>query len=247
MTPDQPISVVLQNVIQKNFPDDYKQRCIETEAEKIQDLTALPLFLLPSVAFPGQSFPLHIFEPRYKLMIRRCLAGSRRFGLVCATASHPNGGDVGCLLDITDLQVLADGRSFLNTVGTRRFKVLDKWLQDGYMNGKVQLFSDIGAGDPAALQESIQLVEEIQLKIQEIVAGEHACGGMKQLVKSLGEMPPKNNPERFSFWVASKLPLTAAQALLFLSGTSSAERLRLEIELINHGTSSPHSANCCMQ
>ena len=37
---------------------------------------------------------------------------------------------------------LPDGRSYVDTIGTKRFKILDRWIQDGYMCGKVQIFSD---------------------------------------------------------------------------------------------------------
>lgn len=67
MVPEQPISVVLQNIIQRNFPDEYKERTKELEDEKVQDLMAMPLFLLSTIAFPEQEFPLHIFEPRLVL------------------------------------------------------------------------------------------------------------------------------------------------------------------------------------
>jgi len=39
----------------------------------------MPIFTLNSVVFPGQEFPMHIFEPRYRLMIRRCLEGDRKY------------------------------------------------------------------------------------------------------------------------------------------------------------------------
>ena len=42
----------------------------------------LPLFPLNTVLFPGQMLPLHIFEDRYRLMIRRCLAEDLPFGVV---------------------------------------------------------------------------------------------------------------------------------------------------------------------
>lgn len=43
-----------------------------------EDLALLPLFPLPNaVLFPGTELPLHIFEPRYRAMTERALAGSR--------------------------------------------------------------------------------------------------------------------------------------------------------------------------
>ncbi len=42
----------------------------------------LPLFPLNTVLFPGQTLPLHIFEPRYRQMIADCLQADRTFGVV---------------------------------------------------------------------------------------------------------------------------------------------------------------------
>ena len=42
----------------------------------------LPLFPLDVVLFPGELLPLHIFEPRYRRMVARCLETDHRFGLI---------------------------------------------------------------------------------------------------------------------------------------------------------------------
>lgn len=49
----------------------------------------VPIFVC-SIAFPYVQCPLHIFEPKYRLMIRECLeSGSRRFGM-CSPANNDN-------------------------------------------------------------------------------------------------------------------------------------------------------------
>ena len=48
-----------------------------------QDLAALPVFPLPNVVlFPGQLLPLHIFEPRYRELVKEVLAGRKLMGIV---------------------------------------------------------------------------------------------------------------------------------------------------------------------
>lgn len=44
----------------------------------------IPLFPLNVVLFPGMMLPLHIFEERYKVMIKECLETGQSFGVVLA-------------------------------------------------------------------------------------------------------------------------------------------------------------------
>ncbi len=56
--------------------------------------TRLPMFPLSAVLFPYASMPLHVFEPRYRALMRDCLAGDPRFGVVLIErGSEVGGGD----------------------------------------------------------------------------------------------------------------------------------------------------------
>ena len=58
----------------------------------------IPIFPLNLVLFPGNSLPLHIFEPRYKTMIRDSMDNRTPFGIVLATE---NGlARIGCTLHV---------------------------------------------------------------------------------------------------------------------------------------------------
>ncbi len=86
------------------------------------DVMELPLFPLNVVLFPGQTLPLHIFEPRYRVMIQRCIEESQPFGVVLAqddddTAPHA----IGTAARITQVERLPDGRMNILTVGVERF------------------------------------------------------------------------------------------------------------------------------
>src|SRR6476619_6087051 len=76
-------------------------------------ISDLPVFPLPLVLLPGELLPLHIFEPRYRELVGRCLAGPEPFGVVLDDDTGVR--EVGCLArDLTVLERLADGR--LNVV-----------------------------------------------------------------------------------------------------------------------------------
>lgn len=95
----------------------------------------IPLFPLPGVAlFPELPLPLHIFEPRYRAMLKDALAGSRFIGIV----QHRPGleGDplpvfsIGCAGRIEGVAVLDDGRSNIVLRGVSRFHI-DEELKEG--------------------------------------------------------------------------------------------------------------------
>ena len=97
-------------------------------------MTRLAMFPLGSVLFPHQLVPLHVFEPRYREMTVRCLAGDRRFGVVLIERGHEvGGGDVrfttGTVAHIVEAAELPDGRFLLEAVGRERLRV-DRWLPD---------------------------------------------------------------------------------------------------------------------
>ena len=83
----------------------------------------LPIFVC-LLAFPSLKYPLYIFEPRYQLMIRRCVElGSRMFGM-CAFSEDPDKefSDYGTILRIENVSFLPDGRSIVETTAVRRYR-----------------------------------------------------------------------------------------------------------------------------
>ncbi len=81
----------------------------------------LPLFPLDLVLLPGVPLPLHIFEPRYKEMIRECLDQKRPFGIV--RAKDESFVNIGCTADIMNvLKTYPDGRMNILVEGQKRFE-----------------------------------------------------------------------------------------------------------------------------
>ncbi|PWN18634.1 hypothetical protein BCV69DRAFT_68918 [Microstroma glucosiphilum] len=138
----------------------YHERALTIEEEERQTSSWMPIFVC-TLAFPTMPTNLHIFEPRYKLMIRRCLQGPGpgRFGMVLPSRSStgpvPGLHEYGTMLEIKNHTMLLDGRSMLETVGWRRFRLLEKNGVDGYTTGRVEYFDDISSGEVAAEEESV--------------------------------------------------------------------------------------------
>lgn len=106
----------------------------------------LPLFPLNTVLFPGMPLPLHIFEERYKRMIRYCMDKSQPFGVVLIRQGSEALGplaephDIGCTARILEIQPLAEGRMNIITLGENRFRILSTHSQEEYLMGQVELF-----------------------------------------------------------------------------------------------------------
>ena len=97
-------------------------------------VTELPMFPLGGVLFPSMVLPLHVFEPRYRALVRDCLDGDGEFGVVLIERGSEVGGDdvrtdVGTMAHILQAEELDDGRWVVAAVGTRRLRVRS-WLPD---------------------------------------------------------------------------------------------------------------------
>jgi uncharacterized protein len=89
----------------------------------------VPIFPLPgAILFPRSQLPLHIFEPRYREMVRDAIEGPGRIGMI---QPHRLDDDnqaplygVGCVGDIVGVEELDDGRFNIVLLGTNRFRLV---------------------------------------------------------------------------------------------------------------------------
>ena len=125
------------------FPNEYVDRQMAIERDERDARLDTPIFVC-TLAFPGMPTILHVFEPRYRLMIRRCIESSNpRFGMVLPARGtgppHLQGVmEHGTMLEIQSVQMLPDGRSMVETVGTHRFRLVERGNLDGYTVGRIE-------------------------------------------------------------------------------------------------------------
>jgi Lon protease-like protein len=128
-------------------------------------MAVLPVFPLGTTLVPAGVLPLHVFEERYRQLVRDCLAGEPEFGVVMIERGSEVGGgevrtDVGTVARILEAQELPDGRWALGTVGVRRFRVR-AWLPDDpYPLADVDDWPDPEPGEEVAarLDEVVSLL-----------------------------------------------------------------------------------------
>lgn len=103
--------------------------------------TRIPLFPLNVVLLPGAALPLHIFEPRYRAMVRHCLATKSEFGMVLAGGSSV--APIGCTTEIVRvLQEYPTGESDIFTEGRAAFRIRDVLSEKDYHEALVEYLSD---------------------------------------------------------------------------------------------------------
>src|SRR6516162_4004208 len=119
----------------------------------------IPLFPLNVVLLPGTSLPLHIFEPRYKEMVKDCLGGKSEFGMLLAL---PKGvAKVGCTAEILEVvKRYPDGRMDILTVGRAPFRVVELFSENPLLEGQVDYLEDREApGNPVVERQLVELYE----------------------------------------------------------------------------------------
>jgi len=189
----------------------------------------LPLFPLPDVVlFPQEVLPLHIFEPRYRMLLRTAMAEDRRFGVIRWDPQERRMADVGCCAEIIHCQTQEDDRSNIVTMGQQRFRVLDIVREAPFRVGLVSWIEDEHENDSQGVSELADQVREALKDVVELTA--KLIGKPAQLPSDLPDLP-----RELSFWIGSHLGGPVAdhqQALLEI--TSTAERLRQEFDLLDH-------------
>ena len=212
-------------------------------AATLDSVTArLPVFPLATVLFPGLVLPLHIFEERYRTLVRHLMelpeGAPREFGVVAIRRGWevaPAPGrvvagtgeltlhEVGCTAELRQVTELPDGGFDIVTVGRRRFRVeqLDHAAAP-YLTAEVSWLPEPTGPDEAAnlLASRVIAVFRQYLGLMRAEAG--------QLTEQLPE-----DPTVLSHLVAATAALTVADRQRLLAIDDTAARLRAELALLN--------------
>ena len=129
--------------------EELAERAAAIAAERAEAAKTLPVFVC-SLVLPNQSCPLHIFEPRYRLMMRRVLQDkSRVFGMTVHAPYFPGGyPDVGVRVRVNGITLLPDGRSFIECTATaERYRVISRGIRDAYNVAETEALVDDDRGN----------------------------------------------------------------------------------------------------
>jgi ATP-dependent Lon protease len=190
----------------------------------------IPLFPLPEVVlFPHADLPLHIYEPKYKQMIRNLMKTDRQFGVVLLDKKSGKAFSTGCATEVKKTFYLPDGRINIDTQGLMRFKLLEITEHQPYLVGLIKwLVDDPPSTDLSDLQEEAhKIIKDIVRLTNTLTRSLMPENNSPQYIKIPNNLPL--DPEPFSFWIANNLfsDPYEKQALLGLTDT----KLRLEQEI----------------
>jgi Lon protease-like protein len=190
----------------------------------------LPLFPLNTVLFPHMPAGLHIFEERYREMIRDCQDRGTSFGVIGIREGLEAGRaalpfSVGTLAQIHELEALEDGRFNLVVAGASRFRVESLSLERAYLVGRISYLEDT-RGDEAAIPE---LVRRTTRAFSEYTVA------LRNLADDTNEEEPAalpDDPELLSYLVAASLNVEVNRRQELLEEDSVSGRLRRCLQVL---------------
>ncbi|KAI1238318.1 hypothetical protein IHE44_0013040, partial [Lamprotornis superbus] len=219
------ITELLEELIMKYLSDELfeRKRIHAEETAEHSNLTKnVPMFVC-TMAYPTVPCPLHVFEPRYRLMIRRSMeTGTKQFGMCI---------NYGCMLQIRNVHFLPDGRSVVDTIGGKRFRVLRRGMKDGYCTADIEYLEDVKVAD----QEELKKLRELHNFVYN-----QACSWFQnlrnkfrtQILQHFGPMPDREeniqampNGPAWCWWLLAVLPVDPRYQLSVLSMMSLKDRL----------------------
>jgi Lon protease-like protein len=196
----------------------------------------LPLFPLGAVLYPGMLMPLHIFEERYRQLVRDLLDGPepRRFGVIAIRKGRETGIDgvyslyeIGCTATLRRVERRDDGRFDIITVGTQRFRLRRLDETRPYLQGEVELLAE-EVVDPVAAEPAVRA---IQAAFRAYLDALTEWGGAKVRIEDLPD-----EPTLLSFIVAAAMVIDLPERQALLAEPDTLRRLGRQRALLSRET-----------
>ncbi|HUS41522.1 MAG TPA: LON peptidase substrate-binding domain-containing protein [Ilumatobacteraceae bacterium] len=206
----------------------------------------MAMFPLGSVLLPGGILPLHVFEPRYRDMIRDCLRsdGEPEFGQVLISHGWETGGGddrvmVGTVAQMLQVEAIDPNRYALIAVGTRRIRV-NAWLPDDpYPVADVDDWPDEDpdppglAVDVAASHARVSAARGLANQVAERLGDELGTGDLGGMPVDSGDDDISHDPLLATYHLATLAPIGPADRFRLLAAPGPARRLDLLDEILD--------------
>ncbi|KAI8901332.1 PUA-like domain-containing protein [Globomyces pollinis-pini] len=210
----------------------------------------IPLFIC-SLTFPCATEQYHIFEPRYRALVKKCLESDKQFGIILPSKDRSSPcAEFGTVVRISHHESIASGelvetnegllpRFIIETEGLYRFKTLSVEENiDGYMEAVIERIEDIEPEDkdPNWDHESLERLESTARTFVNRLISSVPVTARLHFERKHGIMPTDIGD--FSFWLAGILPLNPYISAQLLPLTCVSDRLKLICDWISRATTS---------
>ncbi|HEY0068881.1 MAG TPA: LON peptidase substrate-binding domain-containing protein [Chloroflexia bacterium] len=187
----------------------------------------MPVFPLNTVVFPRMPLPLHIFEARYRQMVKDVQGGDGRFCVALIRDGVEVGGEavphnVGCVVELAHTRRLPDGRFYLVTLGVERVRIvsLDRETRP-YLLGTVEPWPE----EQAPL--SAPLLDRASRLFTEYAQHRMSLSGEK-----LDDFTLPDEADVLSYVLATAIEVGARERQRLLETPDTASRIKAEVDLL---------------
>ena len=192
---------------------------------------ALPMFPLNTVVFPGMSLPLHVFEDRYRMLVRHLLTvedpAERIFGTVAIREGYEVGDHgaqsvyrVGCVLQLTEVERREDGTFDIVAVARERLMLEQMQRGDEFPQGVVDVMDE----------PEVEVPTDVLDRARSTFTAFRAAMTELQGDPFSGTLP--RDPDYLAWTLSALTPLPMAERQSLLEATDATERLELVTRLL---------------
>ena len=188
----------------------------------MENFDNIPLFPLGLVLLPGMILPLHIFEERYKLMIKECIDKNKNFGIIFYSGEKFNLS--GCTAKIMELSnIYDDGRMDILVEGEKRFKTKFSYNDKPYLEADIEYFDD----EYETEGEALELARTKGIKVLKEIMDLYAVEEEKEYINNF-------DSKFISFLIATNGGFTLEEKQAFLEMINTRERLEKGIKSLEN-------------
>lgn len=191
----------------------------------------LPMFPLSTVVFPGMSVPLHVFEDRYRMLVRHLLTvedpTDRVFGTVAIREGYEVGDHgaqsvyrVGCVLQLTEVDRNADGTFDIVAVARDRLQLEEMQRGADFPEGVAEVLTEPRVDVPAELLDRARATFTAFRAAMTELQGDPFSGTLPR------------DPDYLAWTLSALAPLPMAERQSLLEAADATERLRLVTRLL---------------
>ncbi len=198
----------------------------------------LPLFPLGTTLVPGMDLPLHVFEDRYRRLMRDRIGRDPIFGVVLIRAGRevidrPDIHRVGTAATLIDASEHPDGRYSIMVRGDRRFRVLDEDWSSSYLTAAVEWLDETPGSTGRLPDLSSQATDRWR---RFVIALARLVGDRDEVDAIAGQIVARlpSDPTERCYEIIGQLPIPAATRQRLLESPTTEDRLGELLDLLEN-------------